>query len=105
MPLPTTDYSIATQMESPSPEDELLIILLRNLQNAASTFGEGTPPYESVRATVEDHLREMRKQNKPTNITKARAVQTRQKSDDDIVLPAMFENLAIRTKSSSQNTK
>lgn len=78
--------------------------LLRNLQNAASTFGEGSPAYESVRSTVEEHLRDMKRQNKPTNITKARKLQSQeiqQHANDDIELPAMFENLAIRSKSDS----
>lgn len=71
--------------------------LLRNLKNAASTFGEGSPAYESVKATVTEHLIDMKRQNKPTNVTKARDVQSQASKQDEIELPAMFEGLAIRS--------
>ncbi|EMC91531.1 hypothetical protein BAUCODRAFT_151940 [Baudoinia panamericana UAMH 10762] len=38
-------------------DDELLAILRVNLRNAASTFGKGTPPYESIRTVIEEHLK------------------------------------------------
>ncbi|KAK4617752.1 hypothetical protein CLAFUW4_11746 [Fulvia fulva] len=53
-------------------DDELLLILLRNLHNAATTFGEGTPPYENIRKVVEDHLNDMKRKGKTTNIAKTR---------------------------------
>ncbi|EME41096.1 hypothetical protein DOTSEDRAFT_135899, partial [Dothistroma septosporum NZE10] len=46
--------------------------LLRNMRNAAATFGEGTPPYENIKKVVEDHLNEMKRKGKGTNIVKTR---------------------------------
>ncbi|KAH9845026.1 hypothetical protein Tdes44962_MAKER06948 [Teratosphaeria destructans] len=55
-----------------SVDDELLAVLLVNLRNAAATFGEGTAPYESIKTTVQEHVRSMQAQGRKTNLTQLR---------------------------------
>ncbi|SMQ53982.1 unnamed protein product [Zymoseptoria tritici ST99CH_1A5] len=61
-------------MASPSPDDELLLILLRNLQNASSTFGEKSQPYNDILSTVNEHLQDMKRKGITTNIAQARGL-------------------------------
>ncbi|KAK5112617.1 hypothetical protein LTR62_003932 [Meristemomyces frigidus] len=76
-----------------SPGDELLSILLVNLRNAAATFGEGTPPHESIRTTIEDHVRGLKQSQPRMSITGVA------QSSAHAVEPAMvFANLAHRPK-------
>lgn len=84
-------YFAATM--TPNPDDELLAILLANLRNAAATFGEGSPHCESIRTTVEEHLRNMKARGAATNITETRSASKPEEQ------PSMsFGNLAFRPK-------
>ncbi|KAK4494186.1 hypothetical protein PRZ48_014484 [Zasmidium cellare] len=93
-------------MAAPTPDDELLLILLRNLRNAAATFGEGTPPYEGIRTTVEDHLQSMKKKGLSTNLTAARQQgaagysqpPSNAEENEARELTGLLENLTLRTK-------
>ncbi|KAK5115605.1 hypothetical protein LTR85_009776 [Meristemomyces frigidus] len=93
-------------MAPPSPDDELLSILLANLRNAAATFGEGTPPYESIRTTIEDHLQAMKNQGSQTNLTglRKRGNPSSQPTDPNtegergMQHANAFQNLAYRPK-------
>lgn len=107
-------------MASASADDELLTIvrlklkglpdfpnianfiqLLVNLRNAAATFGEGSPPYETVRTTVEDHLQAMKAKGSSTNITAARTTQSKAPLDAGSgQTSTMFGTLAFRPKPS-----
>ncbi|KXS93581.1 hypothetical protein AC579_3324 [Pseudocercospora musae] len=95
------------EMDEGIDDDELLLILLRNLRNATHTFGEGTPPTESIRTTIEDHLQDMKRRGVTTNLAKARASGSQsahdtsnviQKPDDYAQLVNIFANMAIRPK-------
>lgn len=46
--------------------------LLVNLRNAVATFGEGTPPVEGIRTTIEDHIQAMKAKGVTTNLPGAR---------------------------------
>lgn len=73
--------------------------LLANLRNAAATFGEGSPHCESIRTTVEEHLRNMKARGAATNITETRNVThgtAAPKTDEQ--LNVSFGNLALRPK-------
>ncbi|KAM0712775.1 hypothetical protein Q7P35_000222 [Cladosporium inversicolor] len=76
-----------------SQDDELLSILLVSLRNAAATFGEGSAPYESIRASVEQHVHSMKTNGQTTNIT-----QTRQAPSPAAPSALSFGNLAHRPK-------
>ncbi|KAL1584090.1 hypothetical protein WHR41_08146 [Cladosporium halotolerans] len=80
--------------------DELLSILLVSLRNAAATFGEGSPPYESIRKSIEEHVQAMQASGHSTNITHARqspqSAGAQQAAGDSMTLA--FENLAIQPK-------
>ena len=69
--------------------------LLVSLRNAAATFGKGSAPYESIRASVEQHVQSMKAKGQPTNIT-----QTRQPTESASEAPAAlsFGSLALRPK-------
>jgi hypothetical protein len=69
--------------------------LLVSLRNAAATFGEGSAPYESIRASVEQHVQSMKEKGQTTNIT-----QTRQPIESASEAPAAlsFGSLAFRPK-------
>ncbi|KXL50005.1 hypothetical protein M433DRAFT_151562 [Acidomyces richmondensis BFW] len=92
-------------MDDLSP-DELLSILLKNLRNAISTFGEGTPPCESIRSTIEDHIRTMQNAGSKTNITAARKALdgsqrlqgSVEKAGKSVKNQVSFENLTFRPK-------
>ncbi|KAK3677851.1 hypothetical protein LTR78_001946 [Recurvomyces mirabilis] len=84
-------------MSDVTPDDELLSMLLVNLRNAAATFGEGTPPYESIRTTIEDHIRSMRATGSSTNISGARKAHEEAHAATT-ELSASFANLAFRPK-------
>ncbi|KAF7186503.1 hypothetical protein HII31_12205 [Pseudocercospora fuligena] len=95
------------EMDETIDDDELLLILLRNLRNATHTFGEGTPPTESIRTTIEDHLQDMKRRGVNTNLAKARASGSQsgkdtskdtKKPEDYAQLVDIFANLAIRPK-------
>ncbi|KAM3424489.1 hypothetical protein BST61_g6493 [Cercospora zeina] len=93
-------------MSQPAPEDELLLILLRNLRNVIYTFGESSKQHMSMRVTVQEHLEEMRRKSITTNLHLARlreqqmqmqgvkqtSTQTSSQQPDD--LPQLMESLA-----------
>jgi len=113
------------EMDKPSTNDEILGIvsmdqtnsaitnagltstwqLLTNLKNAAATFGEGTPPVEDIRTTIEEHVRAMKASGDRPNLTAARRTDH---VEDDLGTfkqpsiqpsPVMsFGNLAFRPK-------
>ncbi|KAK3721376.1 hypothetical protein LTR37_003252 [Vermiconidia calcicola] len=96
-------------MTTPMPDDELLSILLVNLRNAASTFGEGSPPYEGIRTTVEEHVQAMRAKGNSTDITSVRQTEQLASSTSNVESvkpepsfkgqnPMSFSNLAFRPK-------
>ncbi|KXT00503.1 hypothetical protein AC578_4088 [Pseudocercospora eumusae] len=85
------------EMDESIDDNELLLILLRNLRNATHTFGEGTPPTESIRTTIEDHLQDMKRRGITTNLAQARS-QSSKKPEDYAQLVDVFANLAIRAK-------
>lgn len=78
--------------------------LLRNLRNAAFTFGEGSSQHVRILATVQEHLREMRQKGLKTNLNMARkqesamegieksAIERANLQPDD--LPELMETLA-----------
>lgn len=74
--------------------------LLVSLRNATATFGEGSPPYESIRKSIEDHVQAMQANGHSTNITHARqspqSAGAQQAVGDSMALA--FENLAIQPK-------
>ncbi|WPH04581.1 Hypothetical protein R9X50_00747300 [Acrodontium crateriforme] len=79
------------KMGIPTADDELLVILLTNLRNAAATFGEGSPPHETIKTIIEEHLQAMKRRGAKTNIASMSKPQ-----------PSMsFENLAFRPKPKS----
>ncbi|EME78429.1 uncharacterized protein MYCFIDRAFT_80845 [Pseudocercospora fijiensis CIRAD86] len=96
------DQAQDEEMDDPINDDELLLILLRNLRNATHTFGEGTPPTESIRTTIEDHLQDMKRRGVTTNLAKAKAgastSQDTEKPEDYAQLVDVFAKLAIRSK-------
>jgi len=102
---------------TPSPDDELLAIvrlkatcmstwintndykLLANLRNAAATFGEGSPHCESIRTTVEQHLRNMKARGAATNITETRSASSSNETTGPEEQPTVsFGNLAFRPR-------
>ncbi|KAK5134087.1 hypothetical protein LTR08_006977 [Meristemomyces frigidus] len=93
-------------MAPPTPEDELLSILLVNLRNAADTFGEGTPPYESIRTTVNEHLQNMKLKGAKTNLTGVRSFQEKSEQSANSKTraqqpeqpPIVFQSLPYRPK-------
>ncbi|KAK4574492.1 hypothetical protein LTR86_001333 [Recurvomyces mirabilis] len=84
-------------MSGATSDDELLSMLLVNLRNAAATFGEGTPPYESIRTTIEDHVRSMKATGSSTNISGVRKARE-EANAATTELSAPFANLAFRPK-------
>ncbi|KAK3068459.1 hypothetical protein LTR53_013932 [Teratosphaeriaceae sp. CCFEE 6253] len=84
-------------MAPASPDDELLAILLTNLRNAKQSFGEGTPPYESIRTTIEEHVNSLKAAGLSTNLTGARKDDSQ--SPNQLTNTTLsFSNLAIRPK-------
>lgn len=76
--------------------------LLVNLRNAAATFGEGSPPHETIRTTIEDHLQAMKARGGSTNIT---ATRSKQQEGQDLhshqgQTMTTFGSLAFRPKPS-----
>lgn len=69
--------------------------LLVSLRNAKATFGEGSAPYESILASVEQHVQSMKANGQTTNITT-----TRQPDGSASEAPAAlsFGSLAFRPK-------
>ncbi|TKA41902.1 hypothetical protein B0A54_06583 [Friedmanniomyces endolithicus] len=92
-------------MTATSPDDDLLAILLTNLRCAASTFGEGTPPYESIRTTIEDHMTSMKAAARTTRLTAPRgdevgveSTSARTQESDPKSTTMHFSNLVFRPK-------
>ncbi|KAK5687168.1 hypothetical protein LTS10_001306 [Elasticomyces elasticus] len=92
-------------MAAHSPDDELLMILLANLRCAEASFGAGTPPCESIRTTIEEHVISMRVAGLKTNLTSARGSQDVASATTSTTPPkstaSPFSNLAYRRKPSS----
>ncbi|KAM0717206.1 hypothetical protein Q7P37_007058 [Cladosporium fusiforme] len=83
-------------------DDELLSMLLVSLRNAAETFGEGSPPYESIRGTIEQHVQAMKARNQTTNITQARqGSHTASEQPPEAPAALSFGSLAYRPKPNS----
>jgi hypothetical protein len=76
------------------------------LRNAGATFGEGTPPYESIRTVVEDHLNAMRAKGSKTDLTGVRLAETKPGGEvkattaqqSSTVAPGLTMNLVYRPK-------
>jgi hypothetical protein len=85
--------------------------LLRNLKNAAATFGEGSNAEKSIRQTVEEHLLEMKAKGMTTNLARAREIlaptrPTARTPDSTTAISQTprqlsFNNLALRPKPSA----
>ncbi|KAK3052037.1 hypothetical protein LTR09_006991 [Extremus antarcticus] len=87
-------------MTEPTPDDELLAILLVNLRNAEATFGQGTPPYETIQTTVKEHLESMKARVILTNLTGVRR-QSQPSAAPEKPASTTFANLAFRPKPST----
>lgn len=72
-----------------------------NLRNAAATFGEGTPPYESIRTTIREHVQSMQARGLKTNLTALRqkldVMDVDSAADDQAAQQALYILLANLT--------